>query len=440
MTVPEYSAGDWTAVVRPGFVALLGPQVADATVRAVWAGADAGVLGVLALLAREGFEGLPPFAIVAVDRRRLHVALRGDVEVEVGGELLVPGAVSTWSERVVDDAPGVVVRAAGAPAGRELPIAEGVVLASAVRVGFVAEEALVPADAVPGEVGDVAPDAVVPAQVEPTEAAATEVEPVAVEPVVPVEVVPVAVEPADEAAADLAPVDAGFVEAEAVDHAQVALEPLEDDEDEDPDAWAVPLEPADEDDVRSAVPWFPTSAVPATEPSEVVAAAEALLQVPVTVEGASPDDHDGMTIMSADLASIRDQLPAWAADDAGRAFPVPVPHVAPARVVLSTGVVVELDRPLLVGRAPQVSRVANSELPRLVTVPSPQQDISRTHAEVRSEGDVVLVTDLDSTNGVHVARPGHGARRLHPGEPSVVDPGEVVDLGDGVTFTVERGA
>jgi hypothetical protein len=109
-------------------------------------------------------------------------------------------------------------------------------------------------------------------------------------------------------------------------------------------------------------------------------------------------------------------------------------------MVLSTGVVVDLDRAVLVGRAPQVARVTNRELPRLVTVPSPQQDISRTHAEVRAEGDVVLVTDLDSTNGVHVARPGQGARRLHPGEPSVVDPGEVVDLGDGVTFTVERGA
>jgi hypothetical protein len=147
-----------------------------------------------------------------------------------------------------------------------------------------------------------------------------------------------------------------------------------------------------------------------------------------------------MTIMSADLAEIRDQLPAWAADGDRPALGSAAPAVAPARMVLSTGVVVDLDRAVLVGRAPQVARVTNRELPRLVTVPSPQQDISRTHAEVRAEGDVVLVTDLDSTNGVHVARPGQGARRLHPGEPSVVDPGEVVDLGDGVTFTVERGA
>ncbi|RHA37598.1 FHA domain-containing protein, partial [Cellulomonas rhizosphaerae] len=75
-----------------------------------------------------------------------------------------------------------------------------------------------------------------------------------------------------------------------------------------------------------------------------------------------------------------------------------------------------------------------------VTVPSPQQDISRTHAEVRVENGQVLVTDLASTNGVHVTKQGEGARRLHPGEATVVEAGHVVDLGDGVTFTVERGS
>ncbi|MGY4642930.1 FHA domain-containing protein [Cellulomonas sp. URHB0016] len=154
---------------------------------------------------------------------------------------------------------------------------------------------------------------------------------------------------------------------------------------------------------------------------------------------ASADDHDGLTILSSDLAAIRDQLPSWAADEAPGPFRAPT-VVQPARIVLSTGLVVTLDRAVLLGRAPQVARVTNRELPRLVTVPSPQQDISRTHAEVRVEGEHVLVTDLDSTNGVHVSRPGEGARRLHPGEASVVGTGEIVDLGDGVTFTVERGS
>ncbi|WP_155377011.1 FHA domain-containing protein [Cellulomonas sp. JZ18] len=147
-----------------------------------------------------------------------------------------------------------------------------------------------------------------------------------------------------------------------------------------------------------------------------------------------------MTILSSDLARLRDRLPAWTHDAVPGPFPTPQAAPLPARIVLSTGLVVDLDRAVLLGRAPQVSRVTNRELPRLVTVPSPNQDISRTHAEVRLEGDHVVVTDLDSTNGVHVSRPGEGVRRLHAGEPSVVGTDEVVDLGDGVTFTVERTA
>lgn len=150
---------------------------------------------------------------------------------------------------------------------------------------------------------------------------------------------------------------------------------------------------------------------------------------------ASLDDHEGLTIVTGDLARLRASVPPIA--------PAPAPVLPPpvrARLALSTGLVVPLDRTVLIGRAPQVGRVAAHDLPRLVTVPSPNLDISRTHAEVRQEGEDVVVADLESLNGVRVARPGAPVRRLHPGEPTVVVPGEVVDLGDGVTFTVETGA
>ena len=84
-----------------------------------------------------------------------------------------------------------------------------------------------------------------------------------------------------------------------------------------------------------------------------------------------------------------------------------------------------------------MSRVTNDQLPTLVTVPSPNNDISRTHVQVRQDGEDVVVTDLNSTNGVLVARDGGAPQRLHPGEPFAVLPGAVVDIGDGVTFTVE---
>jgi hypothetical protein len=155
----------------------------------------------------------------------------------------------------------------------------------------------------------------------------------------------------------------------------------------------------------------------------------------------APEDHDGLTVLSSDVVALRRQMPAWVGDAMPGPLAVPAPQTpAPARMILSSGLVVTLNRPVLLGRAPQVSRVANSEIPRLVTVASPNQDISRTHAEVRMDGEDVLVTDLHSTNGVILLLTGTGPRRLHPGEPAVVEPGVTVDLGEGVTFTVARGA
>jgi hypothetical protein len=457
MSVPEYTAGTWTAVVRPGFVALLGPGAAESTVRALWQDTGEGVFSALALLARDGFGGLPPFAVVSVDGQRVHAALRGDVEVvvEVGGRQDVwrSGEVSTWTERVLEGVSDVVVQVDGAAAGADsLPLADGIVGAARVHVGLTART-------------DAAPRVVAPA------AAAVEaavVEPAADEPVVdvPVEDEPAAVEAVAVESAVVVPSHTE-PERETPDVGEptvilpVAAEQAEPE-------WSTVDEPvadARSTEVIDAIEWDePTQVELAplarqvqehTDPTGVVAAAESFLSAPtpaapadpvaaqpVPVGGATLDDHDGLTILSPDLAEIRDQLPSWATDEVPGPFraPVAAPVAVAARRVLSTGLVVPLDRAVLLGRAPQVARVTNRELPRLITVPSPQQDISRTHAEVRVEGDHVVVTDLDSTNGIHVARAGEGARRLHPGEPSVVGVDEVVDLGDGVTFSVERGS
>src|SRR5699024_5044078 len=97
-----------------------------------------------------------------------------------------------------------------------------------------------------------------------------------------------------------------------------------------------------------------------------------------------------------------------------------------ATLALSTGQRVELDRAALLGRAPEANRFEGLVAPHLVTVPSPQQDISRTHVEIKPEGDHVVVTDLRSTNGTIVTLPGAEARRLHPGEAIPVGAGAVI--------------
>ncbi|WKK70871.1 FHA domain-containing protein [Rathayibacter oskolensis] len=116
------------------------------------------------------------------------------------------------------------------------------------------------------------------------------------------------------------------------------------------------------------------------------------------------------------------------------------PSGAIARLELSTGDIVELDRPVVIGRRPSAGRAAAHELPHLVTVPSPLQDISRSHVEVRAEGRFVVVRDLASVNGTVLLRSGQAPVRLTGSESMVLAGGDVLDLGDGVTVTVRERA
>ncbi|HEX5331436.1 MAG TPA: FHA domain-containing protein [Cellulomonas sp.] len=415
MIVPEYMPGDWHAVVAGGVVALLAPSTSSDVVRAVWAAvpAQGGLADQLEALLTGGIARLQPFALVDLAGGRVHAALRGGVEIEVSGtdgtRVLSAGEVTTWSERVAEGADEVTIRVVGTPwtSDLALPVVSGVVRASVVRVPLGAREAdavMVPV-AEPGVVDDGVDDEI-------------------------------------DDAPDEAPVEAGD---EAPDDALAVL-----DTESLPTALPVPA-------ARDLIDHVPAAVDPAeslrreldaawnlSRSDEVVAQTEPALDSgslgPVE-DTVIPDDHDGMTILSSDLQTIRHQLPSWAGDEVPGPFRVTAPQLAPpAKLVLSTGQVVSVDRSVLLGRAPQVSRVTNRDLPRLVTLPSPQQDISRTHAEVRADGDAVLVTDLHSTNGTLVTRPGDSARQLAPGEATVIEHGEVVDLGDGVTFTVERGA
>ena len=176
-------------------------------------------------------------------------------------------------------------------------------------------------------------------------------------------------------------------------------------------------------------------------------------------------DHDGITMLAEDLPAgfVPPRLPpepppGWVyasmcpsghanQPHAGNcricgqpippADPVATPRPLLGRVRLSTGTVVDLDRRVVIGRSPTVTRVSSSELPRLVTVPSPLQDVSRSHVEIRADDWHLVVADLHSTNGTVVRAPDRPEQLLHPGQELVVEPGWVVDLGDGITFVIE---
>ena len=92
-----------------------------------------------------------------------------------------------------------------------------------------------------------------------------------------------------------------------------------------------------------------------------------------------------------------------------------------------------VDRTVLVGRAPTERGTAPV---RLLTVPSPDHDISRTHLQVAPDGWRVTVTDLHSTNGTLLVSTDGVRRSLPAGQPVPVAAGDVLELAEGVSVTV----
>lgn len=155
--------------------------------------------------------------------------------------------------------------------------------------------------------------------------------------------------------------------------------------------------------------------------------------------GAGPEDHDGATRTSPwDEAGLSLVRPGIAGQE-----PAPAVTSRPvARLVISDGRRIEVDRVVVLGRAPSARRFAEDGEPLLVRVDSPHQEISATHLEIRpgsgADHGTAVVTDLGSTNGTVVAQPGLEPDELEPGVSVQLIPGAIIDLGDGVTLQVVR--
>jgi len=110
--------------------------------------------------------------------------------------------------------------------------------------------------------------------------------------------------------------------------------------------------------------------------------------------------------------------------------PVPErPH--PFRLRLGDGTLVPLDQPVYLGRKPSVPRIHPGGTPLLVTLDSPQREVSSTHLELSTVGGTIVASDARSTNGSVLRMPGAEPRTLIGGESAVVTPGTVIELGDG---------
>lgn len=171
----------------------------------------------------------------------------------------------------------------------------------------------------------------------------------------------------------------------------------------------------------SGIPSAPPLSAPA--PSPVVAPAPASARL---------GDHDGKTISAEQLAALQGAL-ATAGGLSNVAAPAPT---RAATLVLPSGERVTLDRSAVVGRRPRAVR-ATGVVPHLVAVESPNQDVSRSHVELRVEGSAVVAVDLGTTNGTRLIRIGADPVRLQPGDPALLVAGDRLDVSDGVVLSFE---
>lgn len=390
MRIRQASAGGWLAAVRGTRLVAIGRAPDANAIDLAWerlAELD-GFQLLLDLLTRDGLAATPPFVLAEWDATGgCRVIVRGSVTITVtdgAGDQVVSGqGVSTWVERAIDGVVGFALEVPDAvpvtPAG-SLPLEAGSAWIAGLSVSLAAS----------------------PEQKSSVRTA-------------------VAPTPAVQTTADV-DIEATVTEAPEAQEATIVA-PLE-------SAPALGKADAPTDDgydyLFGATVFrdVADAAVRADEPDEPDAA-------PALPLGDADGDHDGHTVLTADIAGLRSRRRGKSASP-----PAPAP-VQAFSLLLSTGGREALSQPILIGRSPSVSKVSGGLMPRLVTMDSADQDISRNHAQVAVEGDTVVVTDLHSRNGTMVLLPGKEPQKLRAGEPTSVIVGTVIDLGGGVTLTVE---
>lgn len=487
----QYSPGPHPVAVTPhGFVVLAGDTSAALASRIHALVADGrglgGVLEALTGAYGTSLSAVPPFAVALAEQGAVRLAVRGGLalDIEAGSAERISGeGVTTWTERVIPEVSRVtLVSGADAPPA-EYPVTDGVVLAASLvwvpagddtpvapasrpETGEVtpaaasaamsaatpsaplavaaasapaekaeahhASEASVPAPAgdapAPAPGGDaLAPTGDAPSAVATAEPSADESSEADLETIASVRSVKRAAARSAEASAPRAapptPAAPGVTAPGLIDSAAVlsladadTLLPAES-----------TLIPRSDTDGGSAEPVsLSAEPPPASGWEATVVRSQDAVAAPV-VQG----DHDGATVSVAKARALRN------GDSAPPPLAPPRPP-APGRIRVSSGQVMTLDRTVVIGRRPRSTRVSGTDLPHLIAVDSPQQDISRSHVELRVEGDSIVATDLHTTNGTTLLRSGVDPMRLHPGEGAVVVPGDVIDLGDGITVAIEE--
>ena len=427
----RYAPGSQLLVARRGLAFLTADEQ---LAHRVWATVDAPgwVDDLLVEIVRGGLRTAAGFVLVESSDEQVRVLVRGDLPVRVRGAAATVTwtgtGITTWAERVFDRVDDILVGVtdgsevdAGEKAvdvvGDRLPLREGMVRCSGFLLQATERGPVdTPPETVIGTATDGAPG---PASPDATDQP-------------PINQPPILGAPVTEPPATGAPViEVPVIEVPVIE-VPVTEVPI----------TGVPAGemPADPAQTRTAAPddgfdhLFESTIVRSVEDAAVrdTPETDATSIVPLDDVRAGPaprlGDHDGSTITAAELGARRPQI----------AIPDPVGSTPPsgARLEVSTGDVVALDRDVVIGRRPEVDRVQGGPVPTVLTVPSPRQDVSRTHLRIGWSGSRMVATDLHSMNGTVVLGADGTTCPLAAGVPQALVDGDTLDVGDGVTLTL----
>ena len=106
-------------------------------------------------------------------------------------------------------------------------------------------------------------------------------------------------------------------------------------------------------------------------------------------------------------------------------FPAPL-----GVLVLDDGTRFALDADYVIGREPGLDTDVAAGRARPLRIADPEGTVSRLHLRVSVTGDQVAVSDLGSGNGSVLHPPAGEPVRLTPNEPTVIEPGARISVGD----------
>ncbi|MBC9955941.1 FHA domain-containing protein [Yimella sp. cx-51] len=489
--------GKHHALVWSSGAVLVGDSVPAEVAEEVWLRLDDGTtpaafIEVLAEVLNCSLLALPGFAgIFQSSDDQAQVLVRGGFQVtNTAGSVVGGAAASTWLEQFVTDLEGLSISSTddeGAAAdqrrswlvGSGVMPASRVVLAQAPQAVEVVEELRVEAALPEQSVAAASPVSVAPPADARTETLA-EFEPESEPGGVPApgpDLAEVGIGDAGDAApGDPAAAHSGVAEnaafdgIEAVEAAVVHQSPPTSDPSQVIDTdfaelWgATSLVPVENAAVRESGEDGFISGVPlslAAVPTKSIAAQS---DSPEMVDEWDAADHDGFTVMGADLPSPKTQPIAtatsgssevlllgvrcdqghgnppqrprcWQCDGALSAAPERLPRPTVGVLRTSDGEFIDLQGTVVFGRRPRSTRVTGTEMPRLVVLPFAH--VSSTHLQVEVQGWTAVAVDQQSTNGTFLRRRDDPPTRL-PDTPVPLITGDILDFGHGVSLTVEK--